>query len=138
MNSSNRWLRTKVLSLLTLLPMPSVVLAAESALTADANRLERNRALKEMNAATLGTDGSWHLLNPALRAMREEVLAPLTLTTTREKAIERLRARHPSLSGAEAEITFEEVVRVLMEKGLITVNETELVSHGDSHIFPQK
>ncbi|MCC7442149.1 MAG: hypothetical protein IT285_10970 [Bdellovibrionales bacterium] len=136
--SFTRWFRSRALSLLALMPIPSVAFAAESALTAEANSLERSKALNEIAARALGTTGSWTLLDPRIRRLREDVLPPLTVRTTLEQALARFRLRRPELSGAEADLEFEAVVALLRQRGMITVDERALVSHGDSRIYPQE
>ena len=132
MKQLSRWLKRYTLAAMTVLPFPSIVLAAESALAAEVNSSERLKALTILDADTVDNVGTWQLLNPKLRAMRKEVIPPLTIRTRIEDAFERYRQHHPELSGAEADQAFLEVLAVLRERGLIIVNEDSLISHGDS------
>jgi hypothetical protein len=121
------------LYVLTMVPMASVALAAESKLTDLINEEARNRVHGfDLNAPP--RPASLYTLKAVFQSTREVIIPSFMTSITKEAARERYGKQNPGLSGAEVDAEFEKTLQMLQELGMISTNEREVVSKGPSGI----
>ena len=113
-----KWFLKRTLSALSILPISSVALAAESRLTETEGNVSSHVTLAKMD-----------LQNPIILQARRAIFKVMQSKVTVADATTRFRSLHPELSGAEIDLEFQSALRLLAEKGMITINEKEIVSH---------
>jgi hypothetical protein len=116
-----------VLTMLTILPLPAVSLAAESRLTDLENELALDLALdndrfsyaKPNSLSFRTTEG----MAQEDRSLLRSILPRFTPNSSIAAALRRFASMNPSLSSTELSVGFQETIELLQEKGLISSSQ---------------